>query len=313
MGKLPFEKIEKQVFEVFESKINQYTPELKDLLVGGIVIIDKPAGPTSHQISDQVKKILNLPKAGHSGTLDPNVTGILPIAFDKGTKIIQALLNAGKEYICIMHIHGDFPEKKIRLAMDLFIGTIKQLPPVKSAVKRAERLRTIYYLEILEIKGRDVLFRVGCQAGTYIRKLCFDMGEKLGCGAHMAELRRTKAGPFNESNLVTLHDLTDAYYHYKNGNEYPLKKILLPIESALKHLPKIWIKDEFVNKIAHGQPIKTDSVIKLEFPIKENQMVAVLDSENKLVLLGTSLISSSTFNSSNNISVVKTLRVFKID
>ncbi|MEK6922103.1 MAG: RNA-guided pseudouridylation complex pseudouridine synthase subunit Cbf5, partial [Nanoarchaeota archaeon] len=171
---LPFEKIKREIFIRKEAETSPKfgkKPEertTKEHVTLGIVNIDKPAGPTSHQVSGYVKQILHLSKAGHSGTLDPNVTGVLPIALSEATKVIQALLPAGKEYICIMHLHGDYSEEQIRKTCASFIGKIKQLPPLKSAVKREWRYRKIYYLDVLEIDGRDVLFRVGCQAGTYI-------------------------------------------------------------------------------------------------------------------------------------------------
>src|SRR3989338_7818960 len=160
-----------------------------ELINYGIVNIDKPKGPTSHQTSDYVKKILHLSKAGHSGTLDPGVTGVQPVALGKATRITQFLLTAAKEYVCLMHLHKEVPESSLRTTIQRFVGKIQQRPPVKSAVKRVERTREIYQFEILEIKEKDVLFRVQCQAGTYIRVLCHQIGKELKVGAHMAELR----------------------------------------------------------------------------------------------------------------------------
>jgi H/ACA ribonucleoprotein complex subunit 4 len=168
----------------------------KELLENGIVNIDKPSGPSSHQVSAYVKYILRVKKSGHAGTLDPRVTGVLPVAIGRGTRVVQALLPSGKTYVCVMHVHKDIPEESIREAFIHYIGKIKQLPPVKSAVKRQVRERNIYALELLDMQHQDVLFTADVQAGTYIRKLCHDMGEYLGCGAHMVELRRTRAGPF---------------------------------------------------------------------------------------------------------------------
>jgi H/ACA ribonucleoprotein complex subunit 4 len=150
--------------------------------------VDKPSGPTSHQISAYVKDILAIDKAGHSGTLDPKVTGVLPVTTGRATKGVQLLIKAGKEYVALMHIHKDIDEAEVRKACEEFIGKIQQLPPIRSSVKRQLRTRSIYYFEIIEIEGRDVLFRVGCEAGTYIRKLIHDLGQRLGCGAHMVTL-----------------------------------------------------------------------------------------------------------------------------
>jgi len=261
--KLPFEKIDRIVITKKEADTNiklgcnPNKRTVEELIQYGVVNIDKPTGPTSHQVSDYVQRILNIKKAGHSGTLDPGVTGVLPVALDQATRIVQTLLPAGKEYVCIMHLHRDIEEKELRRAIRKFTGKISQKPPLKSAVKRVERTREIYYFDIMEINGKDVLFRVGCQAGTYIRKLCHDLGRELKVGAHMAELRRTKAGPFDESTLVTLHDLRDAYHYYKEGNEKFIRYCIKPMEEGINHLGKVWILDTAVEPICHGQTLKS--------------------------------------------------------
>ena len=193
---------------------NPYERPIEEHISKGVINLDKPSGPSSHEVDSWVKRILHVNKTGHGGTLDPKVTGVLPIGIDSATRVSQLLLPAGKEYVCLMTMHKEMPEDQIYEIFDQFTGKIYQTPPVKSAVKRELRVRTIYYATIYEIKGKDVLFRIGCEAGTYIRTFCHDIGEALGCGAHMAELRRTRAGPFNERNddLVNLHDLTDAYH-----------------------------------------------------------------------------------------------------
>ncbi|MBW3003540.1 RNA-guided pseudouridylation complex pseudouridine synthase subunit Cbf5, partial [Candidatus Woesearchaeota archaeon] len=246
---LPFERIERTVFVRQKAETSPRfgkNPEertTEELLDFSVINIDKPKGPTSHQVSAYVKKMLDTNKSGHSGTLDPKVTGVLPVAIGKATRVVQALLPAGKEYIAVMHLHKDVDETVLRKTItEHFIGKIKQLPPIKSAVKRQMRFRKIYYIEILEVIEKDVLMRIGCQAGTYIRKLLHDIGQKLGVGAHMSELRRTKAGPFNESTLTTLTDLQDSYWFYKNeGKDKWLRQMLQPIENAVKHLPKVWV------------------------------------------------------------------------
>src|SRR3989344_6938788 len=154
--------------------------KIQDLLEYSIVNINKPQGPTSHQVSDFIKRIFEIEKAGHSGTLDPNVTGVLPIALGRATRIVQVLLKAGKEYTGLMRIHKDTDEAKINEAVKIFVGKIKQLPPVRSAVKRQFREREVYELEILEISGKNVLFRIRCEAGFYVRKFCYEFGKALG-------------------------------------------------------------------------------------------------------------------------------------
>ena len=242
---LPFEKLKREVLTKREAETNpEYgcKPEersAEELISCGIINLDKPSGPSSHQVSAYVKQILGISKTGHSGTLDPKVTGVLPVALGRATRIAEVLLTAGKEYICLMQLHKDLEEATIRKACNEFVGKIKQLPPVKSSVVRKIRERNIYYLDIIEITGRAVLFRVGCQAGTYIRKLVSDIGGKIG-GAHMTELRRTKAGPFREQDSFTLQDITDAYHYYKKeGNDKYLRKAIQPIEKAVESITNL--------------------------------------------------------------------------
>lgn len=193
---------------------------IKELLNCCMINLDKPSGPTSHQVDSWLKKILEVEKVGHGGTLDPNATGILPIAIGDATRALQVLLSAGKEYVGVMKIHKKVDKKKILSVCNSFIGNISQMPPVRSAVKRVRRKRNIYYFDIIQIKENNVLFRVGCEAGTYIRTLCVDIGKKLKCGAHLAELRRTRVGNLREEDMVILHDVKDAYVFWKDHRSY---------------------------------------------------------------------------------------------
>src|SRR3989344_2094341 len=252
--------VKRQAMGNFGRIPGERTPE--ELIDYCIVNIDKPKGPSSHQISDYVQKILGIDKAGHSGTLDPNVTGVQPIATGRATRITEFFLTAPKEYVGIMHLHHEVERKIIEEAVQQFLGKIKQLPPRKSAVKRQLREREIYEFEILEIKDKDVLFRVKCQAGTYIRKLCHDLGQELKVGAHMLELRRTQAGPFDETdNLVTLNDLQDAMFYYKQENNPKfLLYCLQPIENALKHLKKCWVLDTAIASLSNGRMLSIPGI-----------------------------------------------------
>jgi len=276
---------------------------VKEIIEYGIVNIDKPKGPTSHQVSDYVQKILGINKAGHSGTLDPAVTGVLPVALGRSTRIVQTMLPAGKEYVAIMHLHHDVDEDKIREVFKEFTGKIRQLPPIKSAVRRRERTREIYYIEILEIDGKDVLFKMGCQAGTYVRKYLHDIGQKLCVGAHMAQLRRTKAGVFDESTLVTLQDLADAFYYYKKGDESLIRKYIQPVEAAITHLPKIWVLDTTVDSLTHGANLNNPGIAKFESGIKKDDMVAILTLKNELVCLGTAKATSQRMKKEKGVAV----------
>ena len=229
---------------------------IKDLLEFGIINIDKSSGPTSFNVSDFVKRKLGLRKTSHFGTLDPKVTGVLPVALNRACKLTGYFLGEDKEYVGIMRIHENIELEKLEeLIKNKFLGKIIQLPPVKSRVKRAEREREIREFEILEKDGKSILFRVVCQGGTYIRKLCSDLGDELGSGAHMLELRRIRAGIFKEDSIVNLYDFEKAVNEYENGNEDLLRKIIIPAEIVSELYPVVEIKKENIDRILHGRPV----------------------------------------------------------
>ena len=288
---LPSDKTRKQIV-IKEVETNQeYGKDptkrtVDELLENCFINLDKPCGPTSHQVDSWVKKIVGIDKVGHSGTLDPNATGVLPIGIGSTTKALSALLPMGKEYIALMKLHKDVDEKKIKKTCKDFVGKVTQLPPVRSAVKRVKRKRMIYYLKVIQIKNREVLFRVGCQSGTYVRTLCVDIGKKLGCGAHLAELRRSRVGHLDEKDSVLLHDLKDAWVFYKEeGDESHLRKVILPVEQMLQGLPKIIVRDSAVNALCHGANLAVPGVVELDSDIKKDQLAAVFTLKNEVVAL----------------------------
>jgi H/ACA ribonucleoprotein complex subunit 4 len=233
-----------------------------------------------------VKKLLELDRAGHGGTLDPKVTGVLPVGLQESTKVVQALLVAGKEYVCVMRTHREESEARVVETLRLFEGEIFQRPPVRASVRRRLRTRTIYRIDHLEGDGRNWLFSVACQSGTYIRKLCYDVGEVLGVGAHMQELRRTRSGPFTEGDLVTLYDLSEALDLLgEEGDEGLLRRIVRPVEDALGLLPKLWIRDSAVDALCNGASLMMPGILRLESGIGRGEMVAVLTRRGEAVAL----------------------------
>jgi len=266
---------------------------VKELLHNGFINLDKPSGPTSHQVVAWVKEILNSEKTGHGGTLDPAVTGVLPVATGDAPRALQVLLLAGKEYVALMKLHKQVDEKKIREVCHGFIGEISQIPPLRSAVKRVKRTRHIYYLDVLEIQGTEVLFRVGCEAGTYIRTLCVDIGKKLGCGAQLAELRRTLVGCITEDESVTLQDVKDAYMFWKeDGDDTELRKTVLPMERLLDVVPKIVIRDSAVDALCHGANLAIPGVVEIDADLKKDDVAAVLTLKGEGVALVKMTITS---------------------
>lgn len=236
-------------------------------LHNSIIILDKPINYDSHQATALVKRMLNIEKIGHSGTLDPKVTGILILLLGKSVKLTSYLLKQDKEYIGIMYLHKDVGLKELQEKIKSFTGKIKQLPPVRSSVKRQERERNVYSFKIIEKNGKNVLFRVNCQAGTYIRKLVNDLGIELG-GAHMLELRRTKESNFAEKDCVSMYEIAEAV---KNNQ---VSKILTPASKIIEKMPKIFIKKEFIYKITNGSPVYKEYILKRD-KFKKKDFVAV--------------------------------------
>ncbi|MDR0509323.1 MAG: RNA-guided pseudouridylation complex pseudouridine synthase subunit Cbf5 [Candidatus Methanoplasma sp.] len=282
-----------------------------ELLNAGVVALDKPSGPTSHQVTAWVRNALHAESISHGGTLDPYVSGVLPICLGKAVRLTDIVLSSDKEYVCLMRLHKDIDEKKIIKVMEKFVGKIYQLPPVRSAVKRQLRIRTIDKLEILEINGREVLFKVSCDAGTYIRTLCTDVGEALGCGANMVELRRTRSGIMAEDSAATLQDMTDAYIFWQQlGRERWLRSMLMPMEVLVEPLPKVIVKPTAVDAICHGADLSIKGIHMLDDDIRKNALVALMTARGELIALGKMTMSSAKVMSTDQGKAVDVERVF---
>lgn len=282
-----------------------------ELLSGGVIILDKPSGPTSHQATAWVRDALRCEKVGHGGTLDPYVSGVLPITLGKAVRLTDVVLSSDKEYVCLMRIHADRPEKEVRQAISRFVGRVYQLPPVRSAVKRQLRIRNIREIEVLDIDGRDVLMRVVCDAGTYVRTLCVDIGDLLGCGANMVELRRTRSGKMTEDRAHTLQDIRDAYVFWQqNGRGDWLRSMIMPMEVLVEPLPKVVVKATAVDAVCHGADLNVIGVHMLDDEIRKNALVAMMTARGELIALGRMAMSSQKVMSSSHGMAVETTRVF---
>ncbi len=245
---------------------------LKELLEFGIINVDKPAGCTSFDVVDKIRKTFGLRKAGHFGTLDPMVTGVLPIALNRACKLTEFFIGHNKEYEGEMRIHEDIEFKKIKeMVAKKFVGKIIQLPPVRSRVKRQEREREIMSFDLLEKKGKVITFRTEVQGGTYIRKLIHDLGEALGIGAHMASLRRVRAGIFEEEGSIKLEDLEKL-----KGKD--LRKVIIPAEIISEIYPVVQIKEDNLEKIFTGKPIHESDLVNDE-QFKEDEIICVFARE----------------------------------
>lgn len=267
---------------------------IAQLLNYGIILLDKPPGPTSHETVAWTKRILNLPKIGHSGTLDPQVSGVLPLGLGEATKALGVLLLGPKEYHALGRFHSLPSSENLSRIVEMFTGPIFQKPPQRSAVVRQTRVREIYELEVLEQKERLLLTRILCEAGTYIRKLYYDMGEVLGPGSTMVELRRTRVGQFRETGgLVTMHELADAFATWNDtGDGSKLAKMIKPVEVALSEIKSVVIRDSAVDALCHGAQLAVPGVLQVSGGLKRGDLVGVYTQKGEAVALAESTMSA---------------------
>lgn len=259
---------------------------LIEYLKYGTILLDKPQNPSSHEVVTWIKNILNCEKTGHAGTLDPQVSGCLNVFLNRSTRLVKSQQESGKTYVCILECENIIDINKLNEAIKFFIGPLLQRPPLMCAVKRNLRLRTIYKIDLIEVKDKLALFTVNCEAGTYIRTLCTHIGLFMGNIGNMAELRRIKSGNSNETDSFTLHDILDAQTHYKNtGEETYLRKIIKPLESLLTHYKRIIIKDSAVEAICNGASLSVVGILKLDKNIKKNETVVVITTKGEAVCL----------------------------
>jgi H/ACA ribonucleoprotein complex subunit 4 len=265
----------------------KYTRHTKEMIHISVININKPPHPLSRDVDDKIRKIFKVKKVGHSGTLDPKVSGVLLVAMDEATKILKFLMKSDKEYEGIMYLHNDIEKKRIeQVIIDNFTGKITQTPPVKSMVARKPRQRVVYSFNILKKEEQEVTFRTRVEAGTYIRKLIHDLGQQLGTGAHMKYLKRIKTGKFDIKDSYTLQEIEEAYNNWKKGEESGLRKILMPIEDVI-NMKKVVVNEASLLKIRNGRPVKPMDIIKKdEFGIGDT--IGIFSPSGKIVGLGTS-------------------------
>lgn len=265
----------------------------RDLKQSGILVVDKPRGPSSHQVTAWVGRMLDLP-ASHSGTLDPQVSGVLVVMLGRAMRLAPILMQQDKEYTVLLRLHGDVTQEDIERVAKEFTGKIYQRPPRKSAVRRALRIRTIHKLEILEIHDRLVLFHVACESGTYIRSLCHHMGLVLGVGGHMQELRRIRSGQYSEADASTLHDIKDATIRAEEGDASVLDSLIHPMEEALSTIPRVVVQDLAVDALCHGAVLAGVGVVRRD-PYRKGALVALLSRRNELIGIGEALTPATAY------------------
>jgi len=273
---------------------------IEQLLNYGLIILDKPPGPTSHEVVAWCKRILKIPKIGHSGTLDPKVTGVLPLGLGEATKALGVLLLGPKEYHALGRLHSLPTKEKLDDVLNQFTGEIFQKPPQRSSVLRRTRTRKIFEMELIEQKERLILVRVLCEAGTYIRKLFYDIGEILGPGATMVELRRSRVIQFSErDHLVTMHELADAFATWdEKKDDSKLLKLIQPIEHVLSEIKSVVIRDSAIDSMCHGAQLAVPGILEISQNLKKEDLVAIYSQKGEIVALAEALMSESEIQDS---------------
>jgi len=252
------------------------------------VVLDKPSGPSSHQVAAWAREALGVERVGHGGTLDPKVTGLMVLGIDAATRALDLVREAGKEYVSELVLHREVPRDRLVDALLSFTGDVLQIPPKRSAVRRRLRTRRVYALELLEHDGREALLRVECEAGTYVRTLCHDLGVALGTGGHMGDLRRTRLGPFREAEAVTMHELRDAieWWRADGGDEVELRRVVRPVEDVLAGMPSVTVRDTAVDALCHGAPLAVAGLLEVDVTVAATRRVAVLTKKGEGVGVG---------------------------
>ena len=287
---------------------------LEEHLKYGVINLDKPANPSSHEIVAWIKKILEVEKTGHSGTLDPKVTGCLIVCLNRATRLVKAQQSAGKEYVGIVKFHNPIPDKSVvEDCLKRLQGACFQRPPLISSVKRELRVRTIYDYKLIEFdKEKNMaIFWISCEAGTYVRTMCVHMGLLAKTGGHMQELRRVRSGILKEDeSMVTMHDVLDAQYVYKQTKkEDYLRRVVRPLEILLTNYPRIVIKDSAVNAICYGAKLTVPGVLRFEANIENGKEIVLITTKGEAIAIAIAEMTSSVLASCDHGIVCKTKRV----
>ncbi|RNF01884.1 putative centromere/microtubule binding protein cbf5 [Trypanosoma rangeli] len=300
-------------FSVLECGWSPLRRPLKEYVKYGMINLDKPSNPSSHEVVSWIKRILKCDKTGHAGTLDPKVTGALIICIDRATRLVKSQQNAGKTYVGVLRLHDTVSQKKVVAALQRLTGPCFQRPPLIAAVKRQLRVRNIYSNQLVEYdKHRHLaVFETHCEAGTYIRTLCVHLGLILGVGGHMEELRRIRTGVISEDDHVsTMHDVLDAQWLYENEkDETYLRRVILPCEYLLTNYKRVVVKDSAVNAVCYGAKLMIPGLSRFDNGIERDDIIVLITTKGEAIALAYAEMSTSQLASVDHGIVARSKRV----
>jgi H/ACA ribonucleoprotein complex subunit 4 len=316
-------------YDRLNTKTGHYTPvasghtplkrPIEEYVKYGVINLDKPSNPSSHEVVAWIKKIFlksfpTMEKTGHSGTLDPKVTGCLIVCLERATRLVKAQQSAGKEYVCVLRLHDAIDgEKQLLRALEQLTGVIFQKPPVIAAVKKELRVRTIHQVKLFEFdqERNMAVYWLSCEAGTYVRTMCIHLGLMLGVGGHMEELRRVRSGILDENKfLVSMHDVLDAEFTYRTKkDETALRKVVMPMEVLLTSYPRVVVKDSCVDAVCYGAKLMIPGVLKFESDIEIGQEIVLITTKGEAIALAIAQMATSDIAGCDHGVVAKTKRV----
>lgn len=238
-----------------------------------VILLDKPKGLSSRQACEEVKRRVGAKKAGDTGTLDDNTTGLLIVCLDEATKAMPLLNGLDKEYVTEIILHQQVEAEKVKGALNYFTGNVKQLPPIRSAVARKERVREVYSIEIIKMNGRNLELKIKCQAGFYVRKFAHDLGKYLGCGAQMVALRRIGIGPITDSECVKMADV-------ESGKALKIEEIVRRVGAK-----KVFVLENALNNARNGIGLMSYHLDGMDKDVQEGDAVALFYKKD-LVAIG---------------------------
>ena len=257
---------------------------IEQRLESGFFLLDKGAGPTSHQVAAWVRDMLGLPRLGHGGTLDPFATGVLPLMSGKAMRLTKQILEQNKTYIAVFQFKNAISGEDLEEVMHKLTGRIYNVPPEISAVRVQVRTRKIHDFSLLDQHEKRIVARIRCEAGTYIRTMARDMGLLLNQPIELKELRREDSGRFSLDDCVQLHEIADAVWLWKECNEgEALLRMLHPTEKLLAGLPRIIVKDSAVAALAHGAPLLRPGLVSIPDDLTPGQNVLVTSIKGEAV------------------------------
>lgn len=272
-----------------------YARDISELFQSGVILVNKPRGPTSHQLASWARNLLGIKKLGHGGTLDPFATGVLTLLCGRSTRLTDIVLSGEKRYVGVMRFSDSVNEEKVSNALSSLVGRSYNVPPKESAVKVRVRSRIFNSIELLDFdsESRIIAVEIDCEAGTYIRTLARDLGLMVGSNCELIELHRTKAGTFDSSMACTMQQLTDALHVFReHGDEQGLRRLICPIERLLTHLPKIVVKDGAAAALSHGATLARPGIVKVSADTKAGTTVLIETLKGEAVSIAELIVDS---------------------